>query len=470
MASLNIVSLLENNPITKLSNTYQSRLLTKLKESFTEDEQQMFVTSFYCYLNCSKTDFVIDLDNIWKWIGFATKQKAKILLEKQFKIDIDYQLLSIAQVKQKEHARGGTNKEIFMLTVKAFKSFCLKAGTSKADQIHDYYLKLEETLHEVIEEESDELKKQLENKQEQFKKQLKNKQEQLKNKQEELNKHITSSVIEKEKLREKTILQQFPDNKQCIYYGMIDNTNDKNEKLIKFGCSNFLKNRVMQHKSTFTNFRLVNAFHVDNKTFIENSIKNHTELKNVRRSLLLNKKSQTELLAIDDISLDKLDEIINKVIKNVEYSPENYSRLLEENHRLKIEIIKMTPKTNVTRSNSKVILTSNYTPPDEVSDPDLLLTTNAIDNIELDLLGFPERVRKFEKEKDGRYCVDKIFYNKLTGTRQEVWNGTVYRTSGLLTKKDFVVGNNGRIVSKIKHDESTLHNRLPKPNCKIGLQ
>ena len=49
-----------------------------------------------------------------------------------------------------------------MLTVRTFKLFCLKAGTKKADQIHEYYIKLEETLQEVIQEESNELKLQLE--------------------------------------------------------------------------------------------------------------------------------------------------------------------------------------------------------------------------------------------------------------------------------------------------------------------
>ena len=44
-----------------------------------------------------------------------------------------------------------------MLKVNTFKKYCLKAGTKKADEIHDYYLKLEETFHEVIEEESTEL-------------------------------------------------------------------------------------------------------------------------------------------------------------------------------------------------------------------------------------------------------------------------------------------------------------------------
>jgi molybdenum-dependent DNA-binding transcriptional regulator ModE len=38
----------------------------------------------------------------------------------------------------------------------------VKAGTKKADAIHEYYIKLEETLHEVVQDESAELKLQLE--------------------------------------------------------------------------------------------------------------------------------------------------------------------------------------------------------------------------------------------------------------------------------------------------------------------
>ena len=83
--SLNIVELMENNPVTKLSNTYQGSLLKKIQEKFTDNEQQMFVSSFYCYLNYNqKNDFVIDLDDVWKWLGFSQKVKAKLLLEKHF--------------------------------------------------------------------------------------------------------------------------------------------------------------------------------------------------------------------------------------------------------------------------------------------------------------------------------------------------------------------------------------------------
>ena len=44
---LNIVELIEKNPITRLSSDYNVKMLTKIKEQFTEFEQQMFLSSFY---------------------------------------------------------------------------------------------------------------------------------------------------------------------------------------------------------------------------------------------------------------------------------------------------------------------------------------------------------------------------------------------------------------------------------------
>jgi hypothetical protein len=73
---VDIVQLLENAPLTRLSDTCQHRLMTKMRERFTNAEQQLFLMSFYCYLNYDKTDFAVDLDNIWKWMGFSTKGNA----------------------------------------------------------------------------------------------------------------------------------------------------------------------------------------------------------------------------------------------------------------------------------------------------------------------------------------------------------------------------------------------------------
>ena len=93
--TLNIVELIETNPITRLSNTYNIKLLDKIKNNFTDYEQQLFLTSFYCYLNYNKrTDFVIDLDNVWQWLGFSQKFNSKRLLEKYFVSDKDYKIIA----------------------------------------------------------------------------------------------------------------------------------------------------------------------------------------------------------------------------------------------------------------------------------------------------------------------------------------------------------------------------------------
>ena len=78
--SINIVKLIEENPNAKLSKPYQGKLINKLKNSFSTDEQQLFISSFYCYLNYKSDDFVVDLDDIWSWLGFARKTNAKNLL------------------------------------------------------------------------------------------------------------------------------------------------------------------------------------------------------------------------------------------------------------------------------------------------------------------------------------------------------------------------------------------------------
>ena len=117
--------------------------------------------SFYCYLNYKTEDFVIDLDDIWKWLGYTQKVKGKELLEKNFKLDIDYQLVFSDQVK---NSKGGRPKEKFMMNVKTFKKMCLKAHTAKSNEIHNYYIKLEEILQDVLLEQTDELRLQLEQK------------------------------------------------------------------------------------------------------------------------------------------------------------------------------------------------------------------------------------------------------------------------------------------------------------------
>lgn len=167
---LDIIKLIEKNPLTRLNQNYQNKLINKIKNNFAETQQQLFVASFYCYLNHnSKNDFIIDLDNVWKWVGFSRKDHAKVLFKKHFTDGIDYKIL--VPQSQNQYLHGGQNKEQILMTINTFKKFCLKAATSKSDEIHDYYIKLEELIQETINEESQELKLQLENKNEEIKNQ-----------------------------------------------------------------------------------------------------------------------------------------------------------------------------------------------------------------------------------------------------------------------------------------------------------
>jgi len=161
--NINIIKLMEENPNTKLSKPYQGKLINKLKDNFSTEEQQLFITSFYCYLNYKSDDFVIDLDDIWVWLGFTRKDNTKRLLEKYFKPDIDFKIVFL---RSEENVSIGRPSEKIMMNIKTFKKFCLRANTSKANEIHEYYIKLEEILHEVIDEESNELRLQLEMKDE----------------------------------------------------------------------------------------------------------------------------------------------------------------------------------------------------------------------------------------------------------------------------------------------------------------
>ena len=64
---------------------------------------------------------------------------------------------------------------------------------------------------------------------------------------------IKNADQDKFKSIEKTLVSQFTVNTECIYFGTIDNTNDKQEKLIKFGHSNNLPLRVQDHHKTYNN-------------------------------------------------------------------------------------------------------------------------------------------------------------------------------------------------------------------------
>ena len=345
MTSLNIVDLITNNPITRLSETHNNNLLNKVKNTFNESQQQLFIASFYSYLNYHKTDdYIIDLDNIWKWLGFNRKLNAKSCLEKNFILNKDYknsicnlakqQNFATAAAVAKTTGSGGHNIEKFYLNIKTFKSLCLKAQTKKADEIHEYYIKLEELIQDVLEEEANDIKNKLLIKEEL----ITQKENELNEKENEISQKdniIKNANQDKYKTVEKTLVAQFPVNNECIYFGTIDNSNEKGERLIKFGHSNNLPLRVQDHHKTYDNFILRDAFKVHNRQEIENAIKSHSKIKSHLRSIEVNGNNKHEILAYDatNFTIIRLSRIIRDIIQEKTYNRENFDRLIEENTR-----------------------------------------------------------------------------------------------------------------------------------------
>jgi hypothetical protein len=66
-------------------------MINSLKESFTEMEQKWYIANFYVYLHYHPTnDYPINLENVYKLLGFTTKGNAKRVLENNFTAGEDY--------------------------------------------------------------------------------------------------------------------------------------------------------------------------------------------------------------------------------------------------------------------------------------------------------------------------------------------------------------------------------------------
>jgi len=374
MTSFNIVDLITNNPITKLNETHNNNLLNKVKNSFNEYEQQLFIASFYSYLNYHKTDdYIVDLDNIWQWLGFNRKYNATICLEKNFVLDKDYSKkysisnninFATAAAVAKTKGSGGHNSEKYYLNVKTFKSFCLKAGTKKADEIHEYYLKMEELIQEVLEEEAIEMKNKLLIKQNELEKLEENKKKEYEEK----------LIKEKALERQKILLKEFGNSESLIYIIKVKSYNN-GEYVIKLGESRRgIMGRFNEHKSNYEECLLLDCFFVDKSKDFESFLHNHESIRLNRVTDLAKHKNERELFLIGkELSYKMLLKIIDN---NIKYFEKNNN---DEVEKLKLECEKLTLLNELNKNGNinsfieEVIKNNN-------SNNEILL--NKIDNLE----------------------------------------------------------------------------------------
>jgi len=310
--SVDIVNLIETNPITRLNGNYQYKLIEKVQNTFTNYEQQMFLSSFYCYLNYdSKNDYVIDLDNVWNWLGFSQKVNAKRVLEKNFVINKDYKLLLCQLAKQTTNTKGGHNKETFMLNIDTFKKLCLKAETKKADEIHDYFIKLENIMFEITKEECEELKMQM---------------QQIKNTNEELSDKIIRQ-------KEQILLDKYFNSGPLVYIIKVK-TYDNGTYVIKIGHSTKgIHNRYNEHKTNYDECLLLDCFSADKARDFESFLHRSQEVSSNKVTNLQGHERENELFLIGTtLTYQTLLKIINDNINNYNYT---VNELLLENELLK---------------------------------------------------------------------------------------------------------------------------------------
>jgi len=288
---------LVKNANTTLSLNLENKMINLLNEEFSEDEQKWYIANLYIYMHYHPTnDYPINLENVFKMIGFANKGNAMKTIKNNFTEGEDYKKLLFRMEKQVQNGKNlggaGLNNETIMLNVDTFKNLCMLAKTNNGKKIRKYYVKLENIYNKIIKEEI-ENQKQL----------LLEKETQLLEKDEEKKRQV-----------EKTLSNSF--NKRSVVYLIKIKLND--EIIYKFGYTDDIVTRLRTHKNTICeDVELVYCIESKDNKLLERLLIDYLEQYNFRIKRTINDKQQTELLKVNDIEMvkNKLVEL-NKDVEN----------------------------------------------------------------------------------------------------------------------------------------------------------
>ena len=73
-----------------------------------------------------------------------------------------------------------------------------------------------------------------------------------------------------------------------------------------------------------------------------------------------------------------------------------------------------------------------------------------------------QSLKRPARNKDGKYNINGVIYDELFGNREQVYNGTAYKTKAGLTKNDLSINSSGKLVSKLKSIQETYALRFEK--------
>ena len=311
--------------ITSALNHKNDELFTLIKSQMSETDEELFMTSYYLYLEYGKdnTAFVVDFDMVWKWAGFATVGNAKTLLKKHFIENRDFKTAfavaeAVLECGQKQN--GGQNKEKILLTVNTFKKFCLKSSTIRAGEICDYYIKMENIMHQYTE----------------------NQLEKYQMKTIELQQNLKQSQIETS-MKRSEVLIEMSKNKNLVYVCKIQQL-DNGNTIIKIGDTSDIESRMKALNSKFAcKVIVLDIFLCDNSYRFEQFLHNSPEIVKYKYTNVINNmSSSTETYLINNYKqYDKIVRFINdnilKFTKDIEFM-----KLLIEDKKLNVEKDKIT--------------------------------------------------------------------------------------------------------------------------------
>ena len=157
-----IAELFSRHPIERLTPSNRTRLLGTVTEAFSTEDQHRFVARFYAYVRHDQpSDHVVDLDAIWRWLGFSRKDLAKRKLAQNFTEPSDYSSAPAGVGGGRAAQQGGHNRDIVLMTVETFKALCLLASTDQGAEVRSCYIRMEAMVHSLVQEQTAELHAQL---------------------------------------------------------------------------------------------------------------------------------------------------------------------------------------------------------------------------------------------------------------------------------------------------------------------
>ncbi len=336
---INFEELVKTN--SELSVDCQSKLISTINQEFTETEKEWYVYNLFMYLNYHPTkDYPVNLEDLYKTIGFANKGNAMKTIKNNFTEGEDYKTSFLPKEKS---SWGGSGREQIMLNTETFKFLCLLAKTEKGKEIRKYYVKLE-TIYNMLVKEQFEIAQKLIKEKEKKELELKN---QLLQNQEIIDYQKKERIYLEKELEEKSQKIRVLTKKtnkfklgECVY---VFKSNHENKNIYKIGRTKNCNEREYNHKTATFDGEIIYQVMCANSTILERVCHHFLDEYKIasKREWFLSDFS-TIKNAVDiaqclvdskiDFKMVNIVQDIKKIIKNISRNEIQKSINIEENN------------------------------------------------------------------------------------------------------------------------------------------